>query len=87
VIIARNAEFLVEFEDGLFSIARYADGKAKAHGGPGHVKEAHELRREFIAAVASHGPDRAIRSLVYGRMYRLKWLPMYKPAVMAGRPI
>jgi hypothetical protein len=78
-VLAQTEDYLVEFEDGLLTIARYSDGHCKATDYRGC---AGDFRRDLNVA----GPEKALRTWVNGIMYRCQWRPLYKPTRMPGAP-
>ena len=75
-ILARTADYLVEFEAGYLSISRYSDGHCKAWKRAG-------LAGDFRACLETSTRERAVE--VYLRLMRkAPWEPLYKPHRMPG---
>ena len=70
-IITTTPEYLVEFEAGILTIARYSDGHCIALKG-------HGLSGQFREALKKHGKDRTIRTYLKIDP-KATWQPLYKP--------
>lgn len=75
-ILAKTDLYLVEYEAGFLSIARYSDGYCKAAKAKG-------IAGQFRDCLKTHSAERTIE--VYLRMMRrFDWEPLYKPERMPG---
>lgn len=75
-ILARTPEYLVEYEAGFLSIARYSDGHCKAAKAKG-------IAGQFRACLKTHSPERTIECFLR-MMRKFEWEPLYKAHRMPG---
>lgn len=75
-ILANTAEYLVEFEARILTIARRTDGHCVALSGRG-------IAGDFRDCLKTHSPERVIET--YLRLCRgIPWEPLYKPERMVS---
>jgi hypothetical protein len=73
-ILAQTSEYLVEYESGMLTIARYSDGHCLAFTGK-------RVAGEFRDCLRTHPPERVVAT--YIRIARgATWQPLYKPECM-----
>lgn len=78
-VLAKTSEYLVEFESGMLSIARFSDGNAIGLRSKG-------LSGEFRSCVKTHGAERAIATyLRIAESIKAQWRPCYKPEPLRAR--
>lgn len=70
-VLAETADYLVEYEANILTIARYSDGHCKGLRGKG-------IAGQFRACLKTHPPERVIQTfLTIAR--KADWQPLYKP--------
>lgn len=73
-ILAKTADHLVEFENGVLTIARYSDGHCVGLTGRG-------IAGQFRDCLKTHAPERVVETFL--RIVRNQmWQPLYKPHMM-----
>lgn len=74
-VIVETADYLVENDSGMLTISRYTDGACKACIAVNNVGA-------FRSDLKSYGVERTIRTWLNGHLYKIDWMPMYKPERM-----
>ena len=73
-VLANTAEHLVEFEDGILTIARRTDGHAIGLQGK-------NIAKNFLDCLKTHSPERVIQTFIRLNGHQ-EWQPLYKPHKM-----
>ncbi|WP_419902091.1 hypothetical protein [Kiloniella sp.] len=74
-ILAETQDYLVEYETGLLTIARYSDGHCIGFKG-------RRVAGEFRDCLKTHSPERVVETFIKAAGPNPKWGPLYKPHKM-----